>query len=162
LLTGTRWLGYGEYLGLDFQLIVKKPLEICRGNPLSSSRAIGRESIAAAPRTVAPPGEPTTLISDQANTAGTIRICAFHDTLPRTILGDGHLSLDCPKPPGIAVDHQRGLYLGGPVRPASRRFTISSARSRSAFRARFTAKSSYRSLRRGSLVARASDMQTCA
>jgi hypothetical protein len=41
----------GEQLpsALDFQLIVKKPLEICRGNPLSLSRAIGHEGIAAVP-----------------------------------------------------------------------------------------------------------------
>jgi hypothetical protein len=51
LLAGTRWLAYGEHLpsALDFQLIVKKPLEICRGNPLSLSRAIGHEGIAAVP-----------------------------------------------------------------------------------------------------------------
>src|SRR4029077_9804694 len=42
LLAGTRWLAYGEHLpsALDFQLIVKKPLEICRGSSLSLSRAI--------------------------------------------------------------------------------------------------------------------------
>jgi hypothetical protein len=54
----------------------KKPLKVRRGNPLLSrlSRAISHEGIAATPGTIAPLSEPTTLMSDKANTADAIRI----------------------------------------------------------------------------------------